>query len=129
MTRLTFLGALAIVALFPLAPASSFAAASHLDRAVSETKKAVHYGNMPHHESSFAQHIDNAIDQATLAQRAYPNPKIKKALHFLWRGKRIAYDSHMPRLQRQGAAQASKALPLLGQVDAARHYGAGGGMK
>ncbi|HEY8161122.1 MAG TPA: hypothetical protein VIF34_02465 [Methylocystis sp.] len=123
MKRWSFIGGLAIVPLLHLAPTPCFAAASHLDRAVAETRKAVHYGNMPHHESSFAQHIDNAIDQATLAQRAYPHPKIKEALDDLWRGKRIAYNSHSPRLQRMGAAQAAKAAQLLQYVDSARHYG------
>lgn len=111
MIRKTILGALAMAASVAVTPV--LGAGSHLQQAIASTEKAIHYGDMPHHESSFAQHIDNALDHAMMAQKAHPNPHIKKAIADLRQGRRIAYDSHSPRRQRAGAARASRALAQL----------------
>lgn len=114
MKRREFLHAMAGFAIaFAASPQIALAAGSHLDHAIVATKKAIHYGDMPHHESSFAQHIDNAIDEAMKAEKAHPNPHIKQAIRDLRRGHGIAYDSHSPHRQRRGAAQAKKALRQL----------------
>lgn len=114
MKRRQFLNAMMSLAFaVAMAPRIALGEGSHLDQAISETKKAIHYGDWPHHESSFTQHIDNAIDQAMRAEKAHPNPHIKHAIRDLRRGREIAYDTHSPRRQRRGAAQAKKALREL----------------
>ncbi|QGM45705.1 small metal-binding protein SmbP [Methylocystis heyeri] len=111
---LTSIGlALALLA----APASAQPQQSHLDMAIAETQKAIHYGTEPHHGSSFIQHIDNAIDHAVMAQKAHPNMHIKKAILYLRHGRRIVDGSHWPSILHKGATQATKAL---GQLKAAK---------
>ncbi len=118
MKRRNFLNvAVGLAFAFMAVPQIAQAAGSHLDHAISATRKAIHYGDMPHHESSFTQHIDNAIDQAMKAEKAHPNPHIKHAIQDLRQGRSIAFDSHSPHRQRRGAAQAKKALR---QLEAAR---------
>jgi hypothetical protein len=110
---LSFIGlALALLA----APASA-QSQSDLDQAIMETQKAIHYGTEAHHGSSFIQHIDNAIDHAMMAQKAQPNPHVKKAIAYLRRGRRIVDGTHWPSILHKGATQATKAL---GQLKAAK---------
>lgn len=94
------------------APATAFAQ-SHLDKAIAETRKAIHYGTEAHHDSSFVQHVDNAIHHAKLAQKTHPNPHIKKAITYLRRGREIAYRTHWASILDRGAMQTTKALAQL----------------
>jgi hypothetical protein len=94
------------------APQIAFAQ-SDLDQAISETQKALQYGDEAHHASSFVQHVDNAIDHAMMSQKAQPNAHVKKAIQYLRRGRKIAYDTHWTSRLRKGAAQADKALKQL----------------
>jgi hypothetical protein len=105
---------LALALLAGPAPAS---AQDHLDMAIAETQKAIHYGTEPHHGSSFVEHIDNAIDHAVMAQKTHPNMHIKKAILYLRHGRRIVDGSHWPSILHKGATQATKAL---GQLKAAK---------
>jgi hypothetical protein len=101
------------VALSLFAAPTLATAQNHLDMAITETQKAVHYGTEAHHGSSFIQHIDNAIDNAIMAQKAHPNPHIKKAVGYLRRGRKIVDGTHWAGILRKGAAQATKALKQL----------------
>lgn len=94
------------------APATAFAQ-GHLDKAIAETRKAVHYGTEAHHDSSFVQHVDNAIHHAKLAQKSLSDPHIKKAITYLRRGRSIAYRTHWGSILDRGAIQATKALAEL----------------
>lgn len=114
MKRRQFLNAMVGLAFaVAMTPRLALAAGSHLDQAIYETKRAIHYGDWPHHESSFTQHIDNAIAHAKRAEKTHPNTHIKHAIRDLRRGREIAYDTHSPRRERRGAAQAKKALREL----------------
>jgi hypothetical protein len=114
MKRRQFLNAMVgLTFAVAMTPRIALAAGSHLDQAISETRRAIHYGDVPHHESSFTEHVDNALDHAMRAQKAHPNPHIKRAIRELRRGRDIAYDTHSPRRERRGAAQAKKALREL----------------
>ncbi len=101
---------------FFAAPVAAWAQ-SHLDMAIAETQKAIHYGKEGHHGSSFVQHVDNAIDHAMMAQKAHPNQHVKKAIADLRRGRKIVDGTHWPSILHKGAAQATKAL---GQLQAAQ---------
>ncbi len=108
--RVVFSMALALASF--AAPQIAFAQ-SDIDQAISETQKAIQYGDEAHHASSFVQHMDNAIDHAMMAQKAQPNAHVKKAIQYLRRGRKIAYDTHWASRLRKGAAQAGKALKQL----------------
>lgn len=102
------MGGLAI-ALFA-APQFVLAAQGDLQQAISETQKAIVYGDDPHHSSSFIQHAENAINHAMTVQKAQPNAHIKKGISYLRKGIKISYDTHWVSRERRGAAQAKKAL-------------------
>jgi hypothetical protein len=117
MERREFLSGMAGLALAQwLAPQIARASDDQISMAIAETQKAIGYGNEPHHESSFAQHMDNAIDHAMMAQRAHPNAHTKKAISYLRRGRKVAYGSHLASRSRRGAALAAKALKQLQAV-------------
>ena len=77
------------LALF-VAPQISLAAGDHLEQAIAETQKAIHYGEDPHHASSFVQHADNAVHHAIQAEKEQPNQHIKNGISHLRRGIKVA---------------------------------------
>jgi hypothetical protein len=91
-------------------------AADHIAEAIAEINKAIPYGEEPAHSSSFVQHIDNAIDHAVMAQRAHADRRVKRAIGYLRRARKIAYGTHLLRYSRRGAALAKKALAQLQAV-------------
>jgi hypothetical protein len=113
MERREFLRASIASAVAALVIPNASLAADHIAEAIAQINKAIPYGEEPAHSSSFVQHIDNAIDHAVKAQRAHPNPHIKKAIGYLRRARRIAYGTHLLRYSRRGAALAKKALAQL----------------
>jgi hypothetical protein len=113
MERREFLRASIGAALAALVIPSTALAADHIAQAIAQIKKAIPYGEEPAHSSAFVQHIDNAIDHAMMAQRAHANPRVKKAIGYLRRARKIAYGTHLLRNSRRGAALAKKALAQL----------------
>jgi hypothetical protein len=95
------------------APGIAFAAHSQIGQAIAQTRKAIPYGEEPHHSSSFVQHIDNAIDHAIMAQRAHPSRSLKRAIGYLRRARRTAYGTHLLSVSRRAASLAQKALVHL----------------
>lgn len=97
------------LALFVL-PQISLAADDPLEQAIAETKKAIHYGEEPHHAASFVEHADNAIHHAIQAEKEQPNQHIKSGLSHLRRGIKVAKYTHSRRRLMAGAKHAQQAL-------------------
>lgn len=92
------------------APQVVLAANEHLEQAISETKKAIEYGEEPHHASSFIEHVENAIGHAESAQKQEPSLHIERGIKHLRSAKKIAYDTHSTRRLKAAAKHAKKAL-------------------
>jgi hypothetical protein len=111
MTRYRFLiAAIGLGLALSAAPGVALAASEHLQQAIQDTEKAARWAEDPHHDSSFVEAVDNALDGAIQAQKEEPSPHIKKGIALLRRAKKVAGGSHMRSFELRGAKIAKQAL-------------------
>lgn len=92
-----------------VAPCITFAQASHLERAIAETKDAIHEGKreVP---ASLVEHAVNALYHAFAAQKEKPSEHVKTGVKHLKRAILTAKHTHSSRRVAKAVEHAETAL-------------------